>query len=75
MKNVKSMDKKHWYSFSYADGSGCQASTYTGYESLGVTLPMIMENKVNAHVSQGAVLLAVCYLGHMTKSEFLEQDK
>ncbi len=62
----------HYYCFSYIGkdsetGEDCQASTYTGYPEKGITMPMIDENKKNACVNNGAVLLAVSYLGFMTR--------
>jgi len=65
----------HWYSFTYMGasldcGGTCNASTYTGYLDKKVTVPRIHENKANAGVVDGATLVAVCYLGYMTKAEF-----
>ncbi len=62
--------KQHWFCFTYADANS-QASTYTGFDEKNITLAMITANKINAKVSNKAVLLACIYLGFMTKKEFL----
>jgi len=68
--------KLHWFCFSYTGkeietGDDVQASTYTGYSTKNITLPIIDENKKNAHVTDAAVLLSVSYLGYMTRAELL----
>lgn len=70
--------RKHWYCFSYIGecletGKNANASTYTGYKSKGVTKAIIDENVSNAGLRKGAVLIAVSYLGHMERSEFLAE--
>lgn len=66
----------HWYCFSYAgesseSGRQCHACTYVGYQEKRVTKPMIEANKETAGVKEGAVLMAVSYLGHMTREEIV----
>lgn len=61
----------HWYSFTYQHGNSI-ASTYTGYKGKGVTLKMIQDNKGNAKMPIDSVMISVCYLGYMTKAEFIE---
>jgi len=69
-------NKKHWFCFSYkgTDLEGnrdCDASSYVGYDTKKVTLSMINENKRYADVTDKAVLIAVSYLGRMTKATFM----
>lgn len=64
------MKKKHWYSFSFADGLTF-ASTYTGYTHQTITLPLIQKEKENADVPPSAVLIACSYLGYMTKENMV----
>ena len=73
---VDAVVMRHWYCFSYngtnpQTGLDCAASTYAGYERQRVTKPMIDENKKHAGVNEGAVLIAVSYLGYMTREEML----
>ena len=67
---------RHYYCFSYVgrsseDGHQCQACTYVGYDERRITKSIIEENKIAAGVDEDAVLLAVSYLGHMTREEML----
>jgi hypothetical protein len=69
--------KLHWYCFTYIDftsgGYPSHACTYIGYPVAGMTMAMIKENKLNAGVSDRAVLLSVSHLGCMTKTEFTKE--
>ena len=73
---MKNKDKLlHWYCFSYIghgidDGLTINVSTYTGYFKKNVTNAMILKNKEYAGVTHTAVLIAVSYLGYMTREEF-----
>ena len=69
--------KKHWFCFSYKGeeietGNNVSACTYTGYLYREVTMNMIKENKKIAGLKENAVLIAVSYLGEMTRNEFVE---
>ncbi len=68
------MNELHWYSFAYTSGKET-GSTHTGYDTKGVTLEMIKDNKVNAGMTKRSVLLSVCYLGYMTTEEFTGEAK
>lgn len=62
----------HYFCFSYIGkdletGRDCQGSTYVGYHDKLITKPMIDRNKELAGVTNEAVLIAVSYLGFMTK--------
>ena len=68
-------EELHWFCFSYMGrclelGRNCEASTYSGYSNKNLTLKIINANKKNAGVHDGATLVAVSYLGYMTKKEF-----
>ena len=73
-------NRKHFFCFSYSgkDLEGnreCEASSYVGYDTKKVTLQMINENKGYAGVTDKAVLIAVSYLGRMTKATFMGKTK
>lgn len=66
---------KHWYCYSYVgkehhSGREVQACIYAGHPEMKVTMEYIRENKLNAGMTPGAVLVAVSYFGAMTKEEF-----
>jgi hypothetical protein len=68
-----SPDKKHWYCFAFKGeeegGRPCMGYSITGYPDKLITMPRIKENERYAGVKEGALLLAVSYLGHMTKEQ------
>ena len=63
--------KKHYYSFSFIENNAgaIYASVYIGYPEKFVSIQQISDAKKSAGVSQEAVMLACCYLGHMTNKE------
>jgi len=66
----------HWFCFSYTGkcsetGGPATASAYVGYLGRVVTRPMIESNKAVAGVTEDSALIAVSYLGEMTREEFL----
>ncbi|WP_426994432.1 hypothetical protein [Methylomonas sp. CM2] len=66
----------HWFCFSYygqcnETGRQATASAYVGYPGREVTAPMIDKNKKVAGVTGDSALIAVSYLGEMTREEFL----
>lgn len=66
----------HWFCFTYSGecietGKSVTASSYVGYPGREVTKPMIDANKKAAGVTNCAALIAVSYLGEMTRDEFL----
>lgn len=67
---------KHWFCFSYqgpCDETGvpATASAYVGYPCREVTKAMIDANKAAAGVAKDSALIAVSYLGEMTRHDFL----
>jgi len=64
------MNKLHWYSFAFVRGM-TQGSSYTGYPDKSVTLHRIKKAKVDAKMEWDSVLLSTCYLGFMTREDFL----
>lgn len=70
------MNKKyHWFCFSYSgkeikSGQACQASICVRRKNRNITLNDINELKEPSSVKIDAVLIAVSYLGYMTKEEF-----
>ena len=76
---VGMIKKLHWFCFTYSgkdndSGRQCFACTYTGYNDKIISKRMIDHEKYNAGVKQDAVLLAVSYLGYMTKAEMTGED-
>lgn len=70
--------KLHYFSFAYThlEGSAMTiANTYTGYPDKLITKLRIDANKINADVSQDAVLTSVSYLGYCTRSEMAGEMK
>ena len=68
----------HWFCFSYKgksidSGEPCDAYVYVGRQGRNISKKAITENKVNAGVSGDAVLIAVSYLGEMTREEFVRE--
>ena len=70
------MKKLYWFCFTFKgdslspDWNQCTACTYKGYDSKNITLEKITANKKHAGVANDSVLIALSYLGHMTKDEF-----
>jgi hypothetical protein len=70
---VSVQEYKHWFAFSFAymdQSRNVQASVYIGYPDRQITLARIDGAKKDAEVPETSVLLAVSYLGCMTKAEF-----
>ena len=69
----------HWFCFSFMGqnertGDNYSTSVYSGgYPSKNITRKIIDENKYHAEVPDSAALIAVTYLGKMTREEFLEK--
>lgn len=65
----------HWYALAFLDrtpsGAPVNASTYIGWPDPLVTKPRIDSAKQSAGVGLGAVLLACCCLGQMTRAQML----
>jgi len=65
----------HWYALAFLDsvpsGAPMNASIYMGWPEQLVTKPRIDAAKQGAGVGPGAVLLACCYLGKMTRAQML----
>lgn len=62
------MEKLHYYCFSFIDEAG-YSSCYKGQIEKEVTLKDITQAKIDAQAKENAVLLAVSYLGYMTKNK------
>jgi hypothetical protein len=61
--------KLHWFAWAFASGN-VQASVYIGYGDKNLTRDKIFAAKDGAGVPSTAMLMAVSYLGHMTKEVF-----
>jgi hypothetical protein len=71
------IDKElHWYCFTYVgsdpkNGGTATASTVTGYVCKDLKLSAMYENKINAGLTEDAVLTGLSYFGKMPKSLFV----
>lgn len=76
--------KYHYYAFSFIGKSiepeiypkqvRINASLYWGLENNRVTLKNITKAKELAGVDDDAVLISLCYMGHMTSNEVNENE-
>lgn len=73
------MSRSHYYAFSFlapvANDGTMYASVYIGYPQRDqITKPRIQEAKEKAGVPSTATLIAVSYLGRMTREQMLGAD-
>lgn len=66
----------HWYCFTYVGStiegrSGATACTYAGLEKEKITLEIIKQQKKEAGMMDGSVLISCIYLGCMAKDVFV----
>lgn len=65
----------HYYAFAFTS-SDCHASVYIGYPDKDrITMERLAEAKREARVGEGAVLMGVSYLGHMSQAELQGEDQ
>ncbi|NRA92427.1 MAG: hypothetical protein HRU26_07030 [Psychroserpens sp.] len=73
------MKKLHFYNVSYfgdhvKGAYNCVGNAYLGRSEKIITKKDIEEAKIDAKMSKEAVLLSVCYLGHMEKEKFVSGE-
>jgi hypothetical protein len=67
-----STEKLHYFAFSFTemDNNAIRmGSIYTGFLDRNITVPRIRDAKASAGMADTSVLLAVSYLGFMTRAE------
>ena len=63
----------HWYSLTFiqSTGNGMRVSSvYRRCQSQYITRPMVDDASLAVNEMEGAALMSVSYLGHMTEDEF-----
>jgi len=68
------MERQHYYSLTFSAGQHRMGSVYIGYNDQSVSCQRLKEAKQAAGMPLNSVVVAVCYLGHMTAEEMRADD-